>query len=133
MAAYRSHLRNHILPVFGDVPLAKINRHAVKMFVVQLRRTLADSSVASVMSLLNLLLREAVADQRIGHNPGHGVRVTTRRPAERPTATAAQINTTVDRIGRAPTRSWWSPPRTPACGGVNWPGSLGPTPGWATA
>jgi integrase len=70
------------------------------MFVVQLRRTLADSSVASVMSLFNLLLREAVADQRIGHNPGHGVRVTTRRPAERPTATAAQINTIVERIDR---------------------------------
>jgi integrase len=100
MAADRSHLRNHILPVFGHVPLTRINRHAVKMFVVQLRRTLADSSVASVMSLLNLLLREAVADQRIGHNPGHGVRVTTRRPAERPTATAGQINTIVDRIGR---------------------------------
>ena len=99
-AAYRSHLRNHILPVFGDVPLSKINRHAVKMFVVQLRRTLADSSVASVMSLLNLLLREAVADQRIGHNPGHGVRVATRRPAERPTATAAQVNTIVSRIER---------------------------------
>jgi integrase len=100
MAAYRSHLRNHILPVFGDVPLTRINRHAVKMFVVQLRRSLADSSVASVMSLLNLLLREAVADQRIGHNPGHGVRVSTRRPAERPTATAAQITTIVDRIRR---------------------------------
>jgi hypothetical protein len=51
MAAYRSHLCNRILPVFGHVHLSKINRHAVKMFVVQLRRSLADSSVASVMPL----------------------------------------------------------------------------------
>jgi integrase len=72
----------------------------VKIFVVQLRPTLADSSVASVMSLLTLLLREAVADLRIGHNPGHGLRVTTRRPAERPPATAAQINTIAGRIDR---------------------------------
>src|SRR5437773_3217455 len=36
MAAYRSHLRNHILPRFGSVPLVQINRHAVKVFVKQL-------------------------------------------------------------------------------------------------
>src|SRR6266540_7384869 len=29
-AAYRSHLRNHILPRFGDVPLTKISRQSVK-------------------------------------------------------------------------------------------------------
>src|SRR4051812_37123645 len=61
---------------------------------------MSPRSSPSASSLFNLLLREAVADQRIGHNPGHGVRVTTRRPAERPTATAAQINTIAGRIGR---------------------------------
>src|SRR5215510_13656307 len=30
-AAYRSHLRNHILPTFGHVPLTKITRQTVKM------------------------------------------------------------------------------------------------------
>jgi hypothetical protein len=67
ITVYRSHLRNHILPRFGHVPLHKITRHAIKTFVVHLRRNLADSSVASVMSLVNLLLREAVA--RSAHRP----------------------------------------------------------------
>jgi Phage integrase, N-terminal SAM-like domain len=32
-AAYRSHLRNHILPRFGHVPLNQITRQSVKVFV----------------------------------------------------------------------------------------------------
>ncbi|MEN3615845.1 tyrosine-type recombinase/integrase [Plantactinospora sp. ZYX-F-223] len=99
-AAYRSHLRNHILPRFGDTPLTKITRQTVKVFVKQLRTHLADSSVASVMSLLGLLMREAVADGRIPHNPCQGVKVITRERPERPTATPTQINTITGRIER---------------------------------
>ncbi|GIH21557.1 hypothetical protein [Rugosimonospora africana] len=36
-AAYDSHLRNHILPRFGRIPLTQINRHAVKVFVKRLK------------------------------------------------------------------------------------------------
>lgn len=36
-AAYHSHLRNHILPRFGHVPLTKITRQAVKVFVKHLK------------------------------------------------------------------------------------------------
>src|SRR6266536_5922987 len=43
-AAYRSHLRIHILPAFGDTPLNQITRQAVKMFVKHLKHRLADSS-----------------------------------------------------------------------------------------
>ncbi|MFK3980567.1 tyrosine-type recombinase/integrase [Micromonospora sp. NPDC050397] len=99
-AAYRSHLRNHILPRFGDTPLNNINRQTIKVFVKELKTHLADSSAASVMSLLSLLLREAVADGRITHNPCQGVKVVTRRAAERPHATATQVNTIASRIDR---------------------------------
>ncbi len=99
-AAYRSHLRNHILPRFGDVPLTKISRQSVKVFVKQLKTHLADSSTASVMSLLSLLMREAVADRRIPINPCHAVKVITQRPAERPTATPSQVNQITARIDR---------------------------------
>jgi integrase len=99
-AAYHSHLRNHILPRFGNVALNQITRQTVKMFVKQLKRQLADSSVASIMSLLSLLMREAVADRRIPHNPCHGIRVATQRPAERPHATAVQVNQITARIDR---------------------------------
>src|SRR5436190_11291636 len=99
-AAYRSHLRIHILPAFGDTPLNQITRHAVKLFVKQLKQRLADASVASVMTLFGLLMREAVADRRIPFNPCQGVRVLTRRAAERPHATAEQVNEIAGRIAR---------------------------------
>ena len=99
-AAYRSHLRNHILPYFATTPLTKITRQQVKLFARHLTARLADSSATSVMSLLSLLMREAVHERRIGHNPCHGVRVSTRRPAERPHATPAQVNQIVARVRR---------------------------------
>jgi integrase len=100
-AAYRSHLRIHILPRFGQVPLTQINRHAVKVFVKQLKQQLADSSVTSIMSLFSMLMREAVADRRIGHNPCHNIRITTSRPPERPHASPTQINQIAARIPRS--------------------------------
>jgi len=99
-AAYRSHLRNHILPYFGDTPLSKITRQSVKLFARHLTGRLADSSAISVMSLLSLLMREAVAERRIGHNPCQGVKVRTRRPPERPHASPAQVNQIAERIRR---------------------------------
>ncbi|MDQ7909076.1 tyrosine-type recombinase/integrase [Phytohabitans sp. ZYX-F-186] len=99
-AAYHSHLRNHILPRFGDNQLSKIDRQAVKAFVKHLKRHLADSSAASVMSLFSLLMREAVADRRIPINPCYGVRGVTRQPPERPDATAIQVNQIAARITR---------------------------------
>src|SRR2546421_5152916 len=95
-AAYESHLRIHILPRFGRVPLTQINRHAVKVFVKHLKTQLADSSITSVMSLFSMLMREAVADRRIGHN----LRITTSRAPERPHATPTQVNQVAARIQR---------------------------------
>jgi hypothetical protein len=50
--------------------------------------------------LLSLLMREAVADRRIGFNPCHGIRVSTGHRVERTPATAQQINRITDRIHR---------------------------------
>jgi integrase len=97
-AAYRSHLRNHILPRFGDVPLARIDRLAVKAFVKHLHTHLADSSVRDIVSLLSMLLREAVADRRIPFNPCHGVRIVTGPRAERPHATTGQVHAIADGV-----------------------------------
>ena len=99
-AAYRSHLRNHILPYFATTPLTKITRQQVKLFARHLTARLADSSATSVMSLLSLLMREAVHERRIGHNPCQGVKVRTRRPPERPHASPAQVNQIAERIRR---------------------------------
>ncbi|SDY44158.1 Site-specific recombinase XerD [Micromonospora pattaloongensis] len=72
----------------------------MKVFVKHLKTQLADSSVSSVMSLFGLLMREAVADRRIGYNPCAGIKVLTRRAPERPHATPAQVNTIASRIHR---------------------------------
>lgn len=52
------------------------------------------------MSLLSLLMREAVADKRIAVNPCHGIRVVTQPAAERPAATALQVDQIAGRIRR---------------------------------
>nr|WP_240942316.1 site-specific integrase [Planosporangium thailandense] len=88
------------MPRFGDTPLNQITRQSVKVFVKHLKQHLADSSVASVMSLFSLLMREAVIDRRIPYNPCHGVKVITRRADERPHATPAQVNEIASRIDR---------------------------------
>jgi len=99
-ATYDSYLRTHILPRFGDTPINKITRQDAKVFVKHLHSRLADRTVADVMSLLSLLLREAVADRRFGFNPCHGIRVSTGHRVERTPATAQQINAITDRIRR---------------------------------
>jgi hypothetical protein len=119
MAAYRSHLRNHILPRFGTMPLVQINRHAVKVFVKQLKTGLADASVTSIISLLSMLLREAVADRRIGTTPA--TTSASPPPGRRSGRTPARRRSTPSPPASAgsTSRSWSSPPRTPACGGAS--------------
>jgi integrase len=99
-AATASHLRNHILPRFGATPLSRITRHDIKVFAKDLHTTHANSTVVSIISLLSVLMREAVADRRIGYNPCQGVRASTRRAPERPHATPEQINQITARIAR---------------------------------
>src|SRR5689334_21202835 len=43
-AAYRSHLRIHILPAFGDTPLNQITRQAVKLFAPAVTAIAAPAS-----------------------------------------------------------------------------------------
>jgi hypothetical protein len=132
-AAYRSHLRIHILPAFGDTPLNQITRHAVKLFVKQLKRRLADSSASSVMTVFGLLMREAVADRRTrsirarasgwsrsGPRNGHTPPPT--RSTRSPPGSAAPA-----------TSLSWSPRPTPACAGARSPASPAPTPTSTTA
>jgi integrase len=99
-ATYHSYLRNHLLPRFGGTPLNKITRQDAKVFVKQLKQRLAKRTAADVMSLLSLLMREAVADRRIGFNPCHGIRVSTGHRIERTPATTQQINRITERIRR---------------------------------
>jgi integrase len=99
-SAYRSHLRLHILPRLGHLPLTSIRRQHVKALVLELKTKLAPRSAADVLMVLSLVLNEAVQDRRISHNPCRGVRVAAGPRTERPTATVAQVTAIAARIAR---------------------------------
>ncbi|MFJ6167215.1 tyrosine-type recombinase/integrase [Micromonospora orduensis] len=99
-AAYRSHLRLHILPALGPLPLVDIRRQHVKTLAVALGRRLSPRSVADVIMVLSMVLQEAVEDRRIPFNPCRGVRIPKGIRAERPHATAEQVAAIVARQAR---------------------------------
>src|SRR2546430_9661192 len=81
-SAYRSHLRLHILPRLGHLPLTSIRRQHVKTLAVQLKTKLTPRSAADVLMVLSLVLNEAVEDRRIAHDPCPAVPITARDRTE---------------------------------------------------
>lgn len=99
-AAYRSHLRLHILPTLGPLPLVDIRRQHIKTLAVALGKRLAPRSVADVIMVLSMVLQEAVEDRRIPFNPCRGIRIPKGIRAERPHAAAEQVAAIVARQAR---------------------------------
>ncbi|MEU8015939.1 tyrosine-type recombinase/integrase [Micromonospora parva] len=99
-AAYRSHLRLHILPALGPLPLVDIRRQHVKTLAVALGKRLSPRSVADVIMVLSMVLQEAVEDRRLPFNPCRGVRIPKGIRAERPHATAELVAAIVARQPR---------------------------------
>jgi hypothetical protein len=99
-SAYRSHLRLHILPRLGGLPLTAIRRQHIKALIIDLKPKLAPRSAADVIAVLSLVLSEAVEDRRIPHNPCRNIRVDPGIRPERPHATPAQVAAIAGRIRR---------------------------------
>jgi len=97
-SAYHSHLRLHILPALGHLAPSRIRRQHVKALVNQLADRLAPRSTRDVLTVLSLVLNEAVDYRRIPHNPARGIRIPGRHPTERPHATPAQVAQIVARL-----------------------------------
>src|SRR5204863_6463475 len=97
-ATYRSHLNIHILPRFGDTPIAAINWMAVKAWVRDLSRRRAAATVNDILGLLSMLLNEAVEDRRIPVNPCRKLRSAAPPRPERPWATAPQVLAIAGRV-----------------------------------
>lgn len=85
---YRSHLRNHILPKFGDMPLGELSRIRIKAWVKTLRRQLCDATTADVIILFSMILGEAVEENLIGANPCRRLGLRLAPSQRRATATA---------------------------------------------
>ncbi len=95
---YRSKLRGHILPRWGDVALADITGSDVAAWAKKLRQTgLADVTVTDTLKVFTLILNDAVDDRLLPASPvrrrrrGRGRRTATRKKAWATTEQAIQI------------------------------------------
>src|SRR5919112_6687151 len=72
-------MRNHVIARWGMTPLAKIDHLTVQQWVTELGDRLSPATVAECYRLTSAVLRSAVRDRLIGHNPCEGVRLARRR------------------------------------------------------
>ena len=69
MTTYRQHVKHHILPTFGNMPLAKITRSEVQDWVNLKSKDLKPRTVVSIYGVLRQILRRAVIDEMLGKSP----------------------------------------------------------------
>ncbi|WP_337969971.1 site-specific integrase [Virgibacillus salexigens] len=66
----RGHLKNHIVPVIGSVPLQKVNvMHIEKLTKSMKDKKLADGTIKKVFNLVNTAFRSAEKRELISKNP----------------------------------------------------------------
>jgi integrase len=81
-----AHLRNHILPTFGDRAVASIRPSEIQSWVRSCAQVLAPATVELVYRIFSGILADAAADRLIARNPAKGVRLPRKpkRPVEPP-------------------------------------------------
>ena len=79
-------LRNHVLPQWGDWPLAKIDHLSVQGWINDLARKLSPASVAKCFSTHSGILASAVRARLIPFNPCEGVNLPSTHRPQRPAA-----------------------------------------------
>jgi integrase len=82
-----AHLRNHVLPFFGDRPLASIRPSEVQAWVRGRADILAPATVEVVYRIFSAILSDAVGDRLLARNPAKGVRLPrqAKKPIDPPT------------------------------------------------
>ncbi|MHB9027971.1 MAG: tyrosine-type recombinase/integrase, partial [Candidatus Latescibacterota bacterium] len=74
LSDYQGILDNHVLPVFGKTPITKINRLAVKNFLMdKIKEGYAQSTVTHIKNALGGIFQLAVDDEVIEYNPAHEI------------------------------------------------------------
>ncbi len=72
-------MKNHVLPQWGALPLAKIDHMAVQAWVSQLGRRYSPATVAECHRLTAAVMKSAVRNRLIPYNPCEDVRLPRRR------------------------------------------------------
>jgi integrase len=94
---YASIVSQHVLPKWGDVPLAKVNHGEVVAWVGTLTRNgAAPSTVRQTYRVLALILDLAVRDGRLPRNPALGVKLPVPEQAEKRILTHKQVASLAD-------------------------------------
>lgn len=95
---YRSHLNNHLLPKFGDMPLDEISHIKVKGWVKNLRRNLSDATVRDIVTILSMILGDAVEEDLLSKNPCRRLKLSLDASPARETVNARTLIRIVERI-----------------------------------
>ncbi|MGC9671076.1 tyrosine-type recombinase/integrase [Planosporangium sp. 12N6] len=90
-ARYESMLRTHTLPVFDDHRPDAITRNEVRTFVRTLATRLSPVTVRSIVTVLGLVLREAIDEHYLLFDPTARLRLRDGPGEPRPVATPAQV------------------------------------------
>ncbi|WP_156960549.1 tyrosine-type recombinase/integrase [Amycolatopsis taiwanensis] len=69
--SYRSRLRCHLLPRFGNTPLAEITTLDVTLWATTLGERYAPTTISSLINLLSMILTDAADQHLIATNPVH--------------------------------------------------------------
>lgn len=89
---YRSLLRRHLLPAFGDKKLRDIERAEVQLFLMEKGKTMATKSVHHLRVLMSRILGVAVEWGYASENAAAGTKIPrSSQPAERTFLTAEQV------------------------------------------
>ncbi|MDE0805697.1 MAG: hypothetical protein OSA99_20535 [Acidimicrobiales bacterium] len=86
-----AYLRNHMLPTFGDRPLASIRPSEVQAWVRGRSDVLAATTVETVFRIFSTILSDAVRDRLIIHSPARNIRLPRK-------AKSAIVPPTVDQV-----------------------------------
>jgi integrase len=72
-------MHTHVLPQWGDWPLAKIDHLSVQKWITELGTRRAPATIAEAHRLTSAVLRSAVRNRLIAFNPCEGIRLPRRR------------------------------------------------------
>ena len=112
-------MRNHVLPRWERSPLSGIDHSAVQAWVKSLGERLSPASVSECFRITSGVMRSAVRDRLVGHNPCEGVKVARRRrmDTDDQTITREELALASRQFLTGTGRWWrWRPER--ACGGA---------------
>ena len=72
-------MRNHIVPRWGQIPLAKVDHTSVQAWIADLSSRRSAATVRECHRVFSSVMKAAVRDRTIGYNPCEGVRLPPRR------------------------------------------------------